>query len=70
MQILIQQICGGAEDFTFLESSWVMLMMVLVRGPYSEYQGFRVVTLANFYKWIGREQDQGDRYTSWISDRK
>lgn len=42
--------------------------MVLVGGPHSEYQGFRVVTPANSDKWIGREQDQGDRNTNWISD--
>lgn len=47
-----------------------MLIMVLVGGPHSEDQGFRVVTLANFDKWIGREQDQGDRSTNWISDRE
>ena len=68
MQILIQQIWGGVQDSTCLESSWVMLIMVLVGGPHSEYQGFRVVTPANFDEWIGREQDQGDRYTNWISD--
>ena len=70
MQILIQHIWGGAQDSTCLESSWVMLIMVLVGGPHSEYQGFRAVTPANFDEWIGREQDQGDRYTNWISDRR
>jgi hypothetical protein len=45
-----------------------MLIMVLVGVPHSEYQEFRVVTPANSDKWIGREQDQGDRNANWISD--
>ena len=40
----------------------------LVHGPHFENQGFKVVTLANFGKWIGREEDQGGRGTNRKSD--
>lgn len=54
-------------DSAFVMSSQVM-PTGLVHGPHFENQGFKVVTLANFGKWIGREEDQGGRGTNRKSD--